>query len=85
MATQKPKRQTKQPTDKSPPRVQFETVNIEYLTAVIFFGIALVSSVFCSFETTAGNIAAGLIGYIGGRVHAAAKESFSNNEGSKTK
>lgn len=60
-------------------RIQFETVNLEYLAAIIFLGAALIMGVIYGLETTAGNIASGMIGYIGGRVHAAAKEQKSGN------
>lgn len=47
--------------------IQFEKVNIEYLVAVIFLGIALVIGVIYGERELAGNIASGIVGYIGGR------------------
>ena len=47
--------------------IQFEKVNIEYLVAVIFLGAALVLGVIYGERELAGNIASGIVGYIGGR------------------
>ena len=47
--------------------IQFEKVNIEYLVAVIFLGVALVLGVIFGERELAGNIASGIVGYIGGR------------------
>lgn len=47
--------------------IQFEKVNIEYLVAVIFLGISLVLGVIYGERELAGNIASGIVGYIGGR------------------
>lgn len=47
--------------------IQFEKVNIEYLVAVIFLGAALVLGVIFGERELAGNIASGIVGYIGGR------------------
>jgi len=55
-------------------KLQFDRINIEYLVAVIFLGIALLIGTYQGVETLAGNIAAGMVGYIGGRISAGNKE-----------
>lgn len=47
--------------------IQFEKVNIEYLVAVVFLGAALILGVIFGERELAGNIASGIVGYIGGR------------------
>ena len=57
--------------------IQFEKVNIEYLVAVIFLGLALLVGIVYGEKELAINIASGIIGYIGGRAVTAAR---TNNE-----
>lgn len=56
-------------------KLQFDRINIEYLVAVIFLGVALIVGTCQGVETLAGNIAAGMVGYIGGRVSANADKA----------
>ena len=56
-------------------KLQFDKINIEYLVAVIFLGAALIVGTCQGVETLAGNIAAGMVGYFGGRASANAEKA----------
>ena len=60
--------------DKLIEKLQFDKINIEYLVAVGFLGVALIVGTCQGIETLAGNIASGMVGYIGGRVSANAEK-----------
>jgi len=56
-------------------KLQFDKISMEYLIAVIFLGLALLVGTYKGIENLAGQIAAGMVGYIGGRVSANADKA----------
>lgn len=56
-------------------KLQFDKISMEYLVAVIFLGAALIVGTCKGIENLAGQIAAGMVGYIGGRMSANADKA----------